>query len=1256
MGGLPLRELVGRLCEAELQKLGLSPAAVTWGGSQTAADGGLDVRVALPKEIPITGFIPRASTGFQVKKPDMPRASILTEMRPRGVIRPVIQELANDKGSYIIICSGGTTADSALRNRQNALREGLAAVDNAELLHTDFYDRTRLATWVRGYPGIIAWVKKKIGRSLGGWYPYGAWSTATEDIKAEYLLDNRLSLHFEKQNRSEEHAQTMEEAINRLRSELAQPRQIVRLVGLSGVGKTRLVQALFDSRIGACFLPPSLAVYTNLSDNPNPQPIGLASDLIANRKRAVLIVDNCPPELHSRLSELCRGQDSTISVITVEYDVRADQPEGTQLVRLDSSSTELIEKLIERRYPQLSQVNARTIAEASGGNSRIAIALAETVDSTDALGELTNEELFQRLFRQRHEPNNNLLLAAQAFSLVYSFDGNGITGEEAHLPRLASLVSQTPQELYLHVSELMRRNLVQQRGIWRAVLPHAIANRLAARALEDIPFDLINQQLVNGGAEHLARSFSRRLSFLHEYRSAIEIVEKWLSPNGLLGDVTLLNALGRAMFENIAPVQPEKALEVLERAKNGDITIATTVLRQHLGLLRSLAYDSCMFERSAQLILLTATRHEIEENLKEASDIFLSLFPIYLSGTHATVEQRLKLIEFLLKSNDAESKKLGLAALDKMLEVNHFFSGYQFDFGARSRDYGFEPQNAADVTYWYSSILNKIEQLGLVEKILKSDLEEILAQHFRGLWTIHEIQGHLETLFLRFATNGFWRSGWAACKETMKFDKDHMSPEARSQLSTLINKLSPNNLPNQVRGFVLGNQGSFWYDLDEESDDEEVDTVIAHDRLIAKAKELGEEVAENNAALAEILPELLTGGTRVWVFARGLASKSPNIKAHWQKLIDEAQLVSKEQFDPQLLSGFVCEVWQHDQELAHQLLDSTLDHLTLQLYLPVLHSGMPLDERALKRLDLSLQLKLSPIGRYKSLAYGCFTELISTIGFKSFLLLISEQTDGFEVALEIFYYHQHLYQQNKKVLPSEFLETGRALLRRIHFKRENRLSDYQLEKVSRICLSNSDAESDVKEIVITIKKSIKTGQIYGVYGSSLLNVLVNHHPTIFLKELFSDKEQNRRIVSIFLSFGYRKSNFLDSISVETLITWCNDDREYLYPLAASIISFSQRSGSDQTWSDQAKALISGAPDIQKVIDAFIERFRPSQWSGSRASIMEENSRLLDSLIELIPPSFIPYLDATKSRLGQAILKERKCETDHDKDRDERFEW
>lgn len=50
-----------------------------------------------------------------------------------------------------------------------------------------------------------------------------------------------------------------------------------------------------------------------------------------------------------------------------------------------------------------------------------------------------------------------------------------------------SLVSQSAIQLYARVAEMRRRDLVQVWSHWRAVLPHAIANRLAALTLQSIP-------------------------------------------------------------------------------------------------------------------------------------------------------------------------------------------------------------------------------------------------------------------------------------------------------------------------------------------------------------------------------------------------------------------------------------------------------------------------------------------------------------------------------------------------------------------------------------------------------------------------------------------------------------------------------------------------------------------------------------------------------------------------------------------------
>jgi hypothetical protein len=75
-----LRSLIGRLCESEMRRRGISPSCVRWGGNQNAADGGLDVRVDLPEKVEAEGFIPRPNTGFQVKAEDTPASKIDQEI------------------------------------------------------------------------------------------------------------------------------------------------------------------------------------------------------------------------------------------------------------------------------------------------------------------------------------------------------------------------------------------------------------------------------------------------------------------------------------------------------------------------------------------------------------------------------------------------------------------------------------------------------------------------------------------------------------------------------------------------------------------------------------------------------------------------------------------------------------------------------------------------------------------------------------------------------------------------------------------------------------------------------------------------------------------------------------------------------------------------------------------------------------------------------------------------------------------------
>lgn len=225
------------------------------------------------------------------------------------------------------------------------MRLCVAEVTGADGLLLDFYDQDRMARWATQFPGVCAWVREQVGQPIEGWRGHGEWA-APRSGPMPYLADEHPRLWAV--DTDEEAPLPITAGMRRMRDALACEGCVVRLVGLSGTGKTRLAQALFERDVEPdSALDRTIALYADLADDNSNRQVFL-TQLQSMRLRAVVVLDNCTPEQHRRFADLCGAAGSRLSLLTLNLDVQDDQPEHTRVFRLDTASIDVTAGIVWR--------------------------------------------------------------------------------------------------------------------------------------------------------------------------------------------------------------------------------------------------------------------------------------------------------------------------------------------------------------------------------------------------------------------------------------------------------------------------------------------------------------------------------------------------------------------------------------------------------------------------------------------------------------------------------------------------------------------------------------------------------------------------------------------------------------------------------------------------------------------------------------------------------------------------------------------
>jgi hypothetical protein len=1199
-----LRELVHWLCKAELKRREMPISSVTAGGHQLAADGGIDVRSEPPTAQGLD-FIPRTPTGFQVKCEDMTASKIGEEMRPHGKLRDSIAELVAAGGAYVIVCSKGSATDKPLQRRKQAMREAIADVPGAPGAHVDFYDRTRLADWVREYPGVDLWVRRCVGEPLIGWQGFGNWTRAK--VVVPYLADDTGRLISRTAGSRE--AMTVQRGIEELRSRLRKPGEVIRLVGLSGVGKTRFVQALFESDVVGDPLDTAIVVYADQGRSPVPSARDMVEYLGANKRRSIVIVDNCNPATHRALSAQVSKHASVLSLLTVEYDVADDEPEETHLYELTVSSDKVVEGIVSKLAPEVGDRDRGQIVLFAGGNASIALALARTLKKGETLGVLSDNELFRRLFLQNNMPDDTLLRAAEVCALVYSFDADDYEGPHSELQLLAGLVELSPLQLLRKLAELQGRDLLQRRGKWRAVLPHALANRLAEKALASLPTSMVESKFRTH--ERLLKSFSRRLGLLHS-AEARAIAERWLQDDDFLARPGALDGLRMTIFMNIAPLAPQLTLAALEDAtfgQDGDLFTAPTWPSRDLwlSLARKLAYEADAFERAARIVLRFVERDDSYD--RQLASSWKELFHIVLSGTQASPGQRAAFVAKLLACGTERQTQLACDAATAMLESSHFSSSHDFHFGARPRGYGWEPHGHGDVRSWYGSTFALVIDHCHPSSPHLHSLRTAVAEQFRSLWANLEMCEEVAVLMKRLAAAGAWPEGWAAVRIVLRHDTTSMKQPQLELLSGLERFLRPTTLEERVRAYVLLPQWRHFDVADGESTPDDAteagSTPNGLNQLKAIVEELAEEVSKNNETLTALLPELFSKvpGHQV-TFGRALALATSDLKQRWFVLRDAFEKIPASDRTIYLLTGYLQGARVVDAVLAEQLLDAVLDDAVLGEYLPLLQGDLTSNRRGL-RLLASLERGTVPVGRFCTIFRRHRDSLpLSTYG--QLLLALAHKPDGLQPAIWSLRSEIDVRRSEVAVVEPELRALGRELLCRFKFDDTEDNFECCLPVVAAECLQGDEAADAAAMICRNFAEALQDYHCTSDGFTKLACTLFEHQPMAALDAFLGQSHTLGQSLLGRLSSKWPGCSVVHSADDGKLLEWVSkapQTRALQLAVEMTEIVDSDEHG-ELTWTPVARALLEMGPDVPAVLKEFSSKFPPlSAWLGGFAGIL-----------------------------------------------------
>ena len=1228
LNDLNLTKLLKILLHLEARTVGIAERTVEVALNISVPDGGEDGRIEWVDGPASTDFLPSRLVQFQNKATDMGPAACANEITTSdGNLKPMVEQALDAGGTYIIFTTQELNTQQkqerigAIRKRLRSLGKGYADTTTIEI-----YDAAKIQGWVNRYAAAITAVLNWVGRPIvNGLCTWDEWERFDENHHFEYVAD-----------------QSRNDAIESLRAHLVKPQKCARIIGLSGLGKTRLALEVcrgnegddgFSRRvvyIDAAYGVPNLA--------------GLVNSWVRLGLDCLFVVDNCDLALHKQLRREVEHPNSFISLLTLHYNPEKDP--DTDPVQLNTMSNDLIKTMLEPVYGEKITDLDRIVGFAQGFPQMAVLLAKARLDQTRDMGSLTDDDLVKKMLWGGGAPDQQATTVLEACSL---FDKFGIEQErEEEAKFIAEQIAGTDLDtLYRCIRKYEERGIVNRAGRLAQIIPKPLAIRLAADWWRATRTDRQRELIENEMPGQLERSFCdqvAKLDFLPEIK---ELTQNLCGDQGPFGQAeVILSDRGSRLFRSLVEVNPsatsDALYKVLSKLTHEQLYEITGDVRRNLvRALEKLCFHKEVFEKSAKCLLWLASA-ENENWANNSTGQFLQLFRTFLSGTEATPESRLEIIDEALKQESVPIRQLAVQALESAIDMY----GGSRTVGAEYQGSGkpleeWRPKIWKEAfDYWIAS-LERLTAITLENSEISQLAKDAIATHIRGL-----VQRNREVMLaIDNAINQvvdvqgpLWPKALNIIKKTLSYDTDIMPDEVRNKLDEWVDLLTPIRLEDRI-SLIISNPP---YEHKKDEDGRYIDISAL------KAENFAQELAKDISVLLPQLEQLLVGEQRQgYLFGHNLVL----VSAQWEPLLSESISLVQKLDSPNInfMMGLFDGLHELDKKQWSNYIAKFKDNKNLNRYYPdVIRTGEIEEEHLDTVVDLIESGCIEETG-LTVFTYGrALDHLNPEIVIKFVERLRQYSKKAAWIGLDILSMYCYGDKDKWTSCASEF----KSILVDLPLDRENKRQqlevDHWKEAAEKLLKINDPefASKLTKRILLSCNDRMDYGDLYH-YVKPIMRILLRDYgkvvwPLISQAIKKAEPINEYRLKQLFSRediFSNKQKSVLAELSEEILYDWCRAEADTAPVFVAQSTDVYLEEEKKYIISKRAQFLLDEFGENKNVLSALSANMSSFGWTGSLVPRYKKEVAALEPLRKHKYQSVREWADNRIKYLHQAIKRE-----------------